>query len=104
MWSIHALRKKIAGLYADAEDDNELAEVYKLVHNEVDAVMASSRLQARVESSVRASTSARQIESSDAQSLQPEKREDAQSDVGADTPDKSAVSQGELREVAAAES
>ena len=108
--SMHALRKKIVALYADAEGDDELAEIYKLLHGQVDAVMASLRLtQARVESSVRASTStsstAQPDKNDDAQTVQPEKSEDAQNSVvseGASTLDQTIANQDELREVAAA--
>ena len=51
--SMHALRKKIHGLLEDAQGDDELAEIYDLVHNQIEAVMSSLRIsQARIESSV----------------------------------------------------
>jgi hypothetical protein len=54
--SMYALRKKIRTLHADAEGDDDLAEVYKLVHAQIEAVMEALRVaQARVEGSVRAS-------------------------------------------------
>ena len=54
--SMHALRKKIRTLHADAEGDDDLAEVYKLVHAQIEAVMEALRVtQARVEGRVRAS-------------------------------------------------
>jgi hypothetical protein len=52
--SMHALRKKIRTLHADAEGDDDLAEVHKLVHAQIEAVMEALRVtQARVEGSVR---------------------------------------------------
>ena len=57
--SMHALRKKIRTLHADAEGDDDLAEVYKLVHAQIEAVMEALRVtQARVEGRVRASIAA----------------------------------------------
>jgi hypothetical protein len=51
--SMHALRKKIEELLEDAQGDDELAEIYELVHNQIKAVMSSLRIsQARIESSV----------------------------------------------------
>ena len=51
--SMHALRKKIKELLDDAQGDDELAEIYELVHNQIEAVMSSLRIsQARIESSV----------------------------------------------------
>jgi hypothetical protein len=119
--SMHALRKKIVALHADAEGDDELADIYKLVHNQVDAVMASLRLtQARVESSVHASISTSSTvqpeKSDDAQTAPPEKSDDAQTapletsdeaqnsvvSEGVNTLDQTAANQDELREVAAA--
>jgi hypothetical protein len=97
--SMHALRKKIVALHADAEGDAELAEIYKLVHNQVDAVMASLRLtQARVERSVRESISTSptaQPESDDAQSS-------VVSDVVSTLDQTTPANPEELREVAAA--
>jgi hypothetical protein len=108
-------------LHADAEGDDELADIYKLVHNQVDAVMASLRLtQARVESSVHASISTSSTvqpeKSDDAQTAPPEKSDDAQTapletsdeaqnsvvSEGVNTLDQTAANQDELREVAAA--
>ena len=99
-----ALTMTVSGVH------DELAEIYKLLHGQVDAVMASLRLtQARVESSVRASTStsstAQPDKNDDAQTVQPEKSEDAQNSVvseGASTLDQTIANQDELREVAAA--
>jgi hypothetical protein len=51
--SMHALRKKIEELLEDAQGDDELTEIYELVHNQIEAVMSSLRIsQARIESSV----------------------------------------------------
>jgi hypothetical protein len=57
--SMHELRKRIEALYADAKGKDELAEIYKLVHAQVDLVLASLRLTLdRVQSGVHASAPA----------------------------------------------
>lgn len=56
--SLHELRKRIEALCADAKGKDELAEIYKLVHAQVDLVLASLRITLdRVQSSVHASAS-----------------------------------------------
>jgi hypothetical protein len=56
--SMHALRKRIEALYADATGDEELADVYQLMQAQVDLVLTALRTTlARIEKKVRASTS-----------------------------------------------
>jgi hypothetical protein len=51
--SMHALRRKIAGLLADSQGDDDLAVIYGMVHSQIEAVMSSLRIsQARIESTV----------------------------------------------------
>jgi spore cortex formation protein SpoVR/YcgB (stage V sporulation) len=57
--SMHALRKKIEQLLEAAQGDEELTEIYELVHAQIESVMASLRIsQARIESSVMESVTA----------------------------------------------
>ena len=61
--SMHALRRKIEELLEDAEGDDDLKEIYELVHNQIDAVMSSLRIsQARIQSSVMAALPAAPFE------------------------------------------
>jgi hypothetical protein len=56
--SMHELRKRIEALCAEAKGKDELAEIYKLVHSQVDLVLASLRITLdRVQSGVHASAS-----------------------------------------------
>ena len=56
--SMHALRKRIEALYADATGDDELADVYQLMQAQVDLVLTALQTTlARIERKVRASTS-----------------------------------------------
>jgi len=73
--SMHALRKRIEALYADATGDDELADVYKLMQAQVDLVLTALRTTlARIESRVRASTST-------TAAVQPDESDDAPDSV-----------------------
>ncbi len=75
--SMHALRKKIHGLLEDAQGDDELAEIYDLVHNQIEAVMASLRIsQARIESSVMEALPAAAFEAAEEEDSEDDSEED----------------------------
>lgn len=58
--SLHELRKRIEALCAEAKGKDELAEIYKLIHAQVDLVLACLRVTLdRIQSSIHASASTR---------------------------------------------
>ena len=93
--SMHALRRKIAGLLGDAQGDDDLAVIYGMVHSQIEAVMSSLRIsQARIESSVMGAVAAAASELEEEDSAEEEDDGDRGSEAqaaGAESPDANAA-------------
>ena len=82
--SMHALRKKIEELLEDAQGNDELEEIYELVHSQIEAVMSSLRIsQARIQSSVMAALPAAPFEAVEEEDSGEEEHGSDDSAVGA---------------------
>lgn len=82
--SMHALRKKINELLDDAQGEDELAEIYELVHSQIEAVMSSLRIsQARIESSVMGALPTASLEAAEEDSGEEEHNEGEEAEARA---------------------